>query len=406
MKIVFVEASAGQVLGGSLTGLLHFLAALDRKVYAPVLVLYEHKAVAAQVEADGIRVHVTERRKLPKEHGLQGSKTFQGAKKKAGLGQLMQVLRRLAAFFLESLPSAFRLIPILRRERPDLVHVCNGFRGNLDAIVAARLCGIPCVVHAKGFDKFSFLERWAAPGTAAAICMTAAIRDHCIAAGLRPPRYDVVFDGLHPSSFRIERTVEEVRSEFGIPDGARVVGVVGNIQPWKGQLVLLQAMAKLRPEFPNLHALIVGGVHSAGREYADQLSSFVQNNGLSEHVHFTGARDDVPDLMHAMDVVCHTSVRGEPFGRVIIEAMGVGRPVIATRAGGVPEFVADGVDGLLVTPGDVLELVGALRRLLGDPEQLEQFRAGAVEAAKRFGIERHTMEVTKIYGELTAVASQ
>jgi glycosyltransferase involved in cell wall biosynthesis len=405
VKILFVEASAGQVLGGSLTGLLHLLAGLDRGLYDPVVVLYEDKPVSKELERGGVPVHIVHRRKLAKQHALQGSKTFEGAKRRAGLGSVLQIVRRVASFCLETLPSAFRLVPIMRGEHPDLVHVCNGFRGNLDAIVAARLCGIPCIVHAKGFDKFSFVERWWAGGTAAAICMTAAIRDHCQLAGLRPPEYHVFFDGIAPESFRPKRTADEVRAEFGIASDAPLVGVVGNIQPWKGQHVLVQAINGLLPEFPDLCGLIVGGVHSAGHEYAEGLRTQIKNFGLEGRVVLTGARDDVPDLMQAMTVVCHTSVRGEPFGRVIIEAMSVGRPVVATRAGGVPEFVAEGVDGLLVTPGDVAELEQALRSLLGDPEKLERLRAGAVAAAGRFGIDRQVEEVSALYEQIAGRAA-
>ena len=115
---------------------------------------------------------------------------------------------------------------------------------------------------------------------------------------------------------------------------------------------------------------------------------------------FTGARQDVPDVMNAMDVVVHTSVRGEPFGRVIIEAMSVGRPVVATRAGGVPEFVHDGVDGMLVAPGDSGELAAVIERLLRDPALRARLAAGASAAVRNFSLDHHVAEMTRLYDRI------
>jgi glycosyltransferase involved in cell wall biosynthesis len=188
-----------------------------------------------------------------------------------------------------------------------------------------------------------------------------------------------------------------VREELGIDRDAPVVGVVGNIQPWKGQRVLLEALLRLRATHPRAVALIVGGAHRSGRGYADELRHFASAEGLEKNVVFTGARKDVGDLMNAMDVVAHTSVRGEPFGRVIIEGMCVGRPVVATRAGGVPEFVADGRNGLLVPAGDADALADVLRRLFDDAELRERLSSGALESVRDFAVEHHVDEISRIY---------
>lgn len=404
MKVLYVEASAGAVVGGSLTGLLHLVAGLDREKVQPSLVLFEDKPMVASLKADGVPVYLATRRKLPKEHALQSAKGFQAAKKKAGLAMLMQTARRLLAFAFETLPSAFGLLSILRASRPDLVHVCNGFRGNLDAILAARLAGVPCVVHNKGFDKLSFLEQAASQGVAASLSMTKAIEAHCRKGGLKPKTWLVSYDGIDPASFEAKREPAAVRKELGLAEGAPVVGVVGNIQEWKGQIVLVEALALIRDRFPTLVAVIVGGIHASGGDYAALLRRRVEELSLTERVLFTGARDDVPDMMRALDVVVHTSVRGEPFGRVIIEAMSVGRPVIATRAGGVPEFVQDGQDGLLVEPGSAEALAEALTSLLGDSARYETLKLGATKAAERFTIARHVQEVTSLYETLLGEA--
>jgi glycosyltransferase involved in cell wall biosynthesis len=402
VKILFLEASSGQVVGGSLTGMLELIGGLDRTRYMPVVVLYEEKPVTRQLRAQGIPVRIFSKRRLPKEHTLQEKTGYQHVKGYPGVTPLLRGARATLTFVFETLPAALRLASVFRQEAPDIVHVCNGFRGNLDAIVAARLCGIPCIVHCKGFDKHSYIERLVAPGVAAAVCMTVAIEDHCRAQQIRAPEYHVIYDGLDLERFRPTRGRDDVREELGIPRDAPVVGVVGNIQEWKGQHVLLEAMVEVVRAYPQAVALVVGGAHRSGRAYADSLRKFVAERGLGRNVVFTGARQDVPDVMSAMDVIVHSSVRGEPFGRVIIEGMSVGRPVVATRAGGVPEFVHDGVDGLLVQPGDPAELARVLIGLLQDTDLRRRLSQGAEQAVRNFSLEHHVEQMTRLYDRIAA----
>jgi glycosyltransferase involved in cell wall biosynthesis len=402
MKVLFLEASSGQVVGGSLTGMLQLIQGLDHRRYQPIVVLYEEKQIIRSLTAQGIRVRIFSKRRLPKDHSLQDRTVYKRAKGYPGVTPLLRSVRAAGTFLFESLPAALRLSQIFREEAPDIIHVCNGFRGNLDAIIAARLCRIPCIVHCKGFDKHSFIERLFAPGVAAAVCMTRAIEEHCRAEGIRPPEYNVVYDGLDLDAFRPTRARDDVREELGIDRDTPVVGVVGNVQPWKGQKVLLEALVELRASHRDAVALIVGGAHRSGRAYADELRQYVVANGLDKNVIFTGTREDVGDVMNAMDVVAHTSVRGEPFGRVIIEGMCVGKPVVATRAGGVPEFVADGRNGLLVPPGDAHALASVLRDLFNDPELRARLSAGALESVRDFAVEHHVEEVTRIYDRVAA----
>ena len=397
MKILFVEASSGQVVGGSLTGMLHLIGGLDKARYEPSVVLYEDKPVIRSLRAQGVKVRVFGKRRLPKEHGLQEKSAYKQAKGYPGVTPLLKGIRAAGTFAFETFPAARRFARVIRERDPDIVHVCNGFRGNLDAIVAARLCGVPCIVHCKGFDKHSFIERLFAPGVAAAVCMTKAIEDHCRSHRMAPPEYHVIYDGLDLEAFRPTRERGDVREELGVRGDAPVVGVVGNIQEWKGQHVLIEAVARMRSELPDITALIVGGAHRSGRGYEERLRQSVAEHGLESNVIFTGARDDVPDIMNAMDVVAHTSVRGEPFGRVIIEGMSVGRPVVATRAGGVPEFVEHEGSGILVEPGDPDALAAVLQRLLTDRAHYDKLAAGALAAVQRFSLQNHVGELSRLY---------
>ncbi|MBI5506852.1 MAG: glycosyltransferase [Deltaproteobacteria bacterium] len=402
MNVVFLEASSGSVVGGSLSGMLELLRGLDRRRISPFVVLYEHKPSTADLVAQGVPVRVFDKRRLPKQHGLEHSASYAKAKQIGAVGALMRGARALATFLVETVPAALRLARLVREARPDLIYVCNGFRGNADAIVAARILRVPCVVHAKGFDKFTFVERMLSRRVALCVSMTKAIEHHCRRGGMRPGAFTVVYDGLDLGAFRPARGAGEVREELAVAADAEVVGVVGNIQQWKGQRVLVDAIDLLRERRPRLVAWLVGGVHRSGLAYAEALRAHLRERGLERRVWLTGSRNDVPDLMAAMDIVVHTSVRGEPFGRVIIEAMAVGRPVIATRAGGVPEFVHEGRDALLTTPGDAAELATAIDRLLGDAGERARLAAAALESVQRFRLDRHVETMCALFEGVAA----
>jgi len=397
VKVVFLEASSGSVVGGSLTGMLELLRGIDRTKISPSVILYEHKPCIAELEAERIPVEVFARRRLPKEHRLQQARPYERAKRVGAVSSLLWLARTTATFLFETVPAAWRLRRMIAPMQPDLVYVCNGFRGNADAILAARLLRVPCVVHAKGFDKWTWVERWLSRSVAACVSMTRAIEDHCRAGGMRPGFFEVIYDGLDLESFQPVRSAVDVRAELGIAADAEVCGVVGNIQPWKGQHVLLEALDLLRDRRPRLIAVFVGGTHRSGAAYADELRTMASDRGLTARVVWTGARPDVPELINAMDILVHTSVRGEPFGRVIIEGMAVGRPVVATRAGGVPEFVHDGVDAVLVAPGDADALASCLDEILASRDRRENLMRAARVSAERFALARHVALMTAVF---------
>ena len=145
--------------------------------------------------------------------------------------------------------------------------------------------------------------------------------------------------------------------------------------------MLVEAMAAARPSIRARTASIVGGVHRAGESYAaDAARARRARSGLTTRVHFAGFRDDIPDVMNAWDVVVHASVRPEPFGRVILEGMLLGKPVIATAAGGVPRADrATGDTGFLVPPGDA----AALARVSAPPARPRRTKRSAVGARAR-----------------------
>ncbi len=196
----------------------------------------------------------------------------------------------------------------------------------------------------------------------------------------------VVPNGIDPSSFRKAggEQLRALRAGLGLTD-APVVGVFSRLAHWKGQHILLKALQKL----PGVQALIVGKPLFSGEVvYANDLRQLSIDLGVNDRVRFLGFRDDLADLMQLSDIIVHTSVDPEPFGRVIVEGMLADKPVIATRAGGALEIVDHQQTGVLVTPGDVDELASAIRNLLDEPETAARLaKAGRAKALRCYSVE-------------------
>jgi glycosyltransferase involved in cell wall biosynthesis len=185
-----------------------------------------------------------------------------------------------------------------------------------------------------------------------------------IDAGGRRSLVEVVPNGLAVEPFPVSR--QELRQRLGLPSGP-LVGVFSRLARWKGQHVLIEALAKL----PGVDGIVVGDALFGEQDYAAELKRLVAELGLGDRVHFLGHRSDVPLLMQAVDAMVHPSIDPEPFGRTLVEAMLAGVPVIATDAGAAPDILEHGRAGMLVPPGDAGALAEALDAVLVEPEILK-----------------------------------
>lgn len=384
--MLFVEASVGGVLGGSLTGILHLIERMDRRRFAPALVLYEMKHVVPALRADGVPVHILPPLPVP---------TPDGKRRRTARAWLRA--RELATVVA---PRARALARLFRAERPDVVYLSNALTTNLDGVVAAAVCGLPIIVHQKGLRRIGPVERLLSRWVDTCIGMTEEVTAHARAKGVRARRFVTIYDGINCDAFAPGGGVA-VRREFGIPEDAPLVGIVGHLQRWKGQLLVVEAVARAREQHPNLRCLIVGGVHRLGEDFATELRARIAALGLEDHVILTGARRDVAACMDAMDIVIHSSIRPEPFGRVLIEAMALGRPVIAPRLGGPCEIVADGETGILVAPRSAAALGDAIVALVGDPSRrLAMGRAARERVDHVFDIQHHVRAIEAVFDDV------
>jgi glycosyltransferase involved in cell wall biosynthesis len=214
----------------------------------------------------------------------------------------------------------------------------------------------------------------------------------------------VVADPVDLDRFHPRMAGDRIRRELGIGGAEPLIGMIGHLTPWKGHEVFLEIARGVADRMPRARFVVVGGsiyeTHGhAG--YPETLQQKAAALGLSDRVTFLGIRDDIPDLLAGLDVLVHAPTAPEPFGRVLAEALAVGRPVVAARCGGIPEVVEDGVTGTLVRPGDVVAFTASVVRLLEDPAMGRRLGvAGRLRAEARFGIEAHTAGVLEAYRTL------
>ena len=264
---------------------------------------------------------------------------------------------------------------------------------------AAVIAGIPAVWYQLGAPSSrSWMECAAAALPAAGIVVVsdsaaeaqATIRPH------RPQR--VVRPGIELSRFDVARLPPpgEARATLGLAADVPIIGIVGRLQHWKGIHVLIAAMARI----PDAHCVIVGGTHDLEPGYPVRLRRQIAAAGLERSVTLVGLQANVALWMQAMDVVVHASDR-EPFGIVILEAMALGKPVIAGDEGGPREIITDGIDGVLTRFGDEAALARAIRRYLDDPDFARSAGAAARVRAAEFGVTRFVTEFANAVSELS-----
>ncbi len=363
-RILFVQRPAG---GGSATGLCEVIRALDRTKYEPIVLFHVPSRYRSEVERLGARTLLLTDHLPPERPERTGVRFVRKVARGRAASQW-------TAFLTRQLPRARALSALIRREEIDLVYQNNNPSSNRTSILAAHLAGVPQVAQVRFFARYyPPIDRRLATVVATFLYMSSAIeKQFQDALGQPAERGEVLYEPVDFDLFSADpRAGARIRAEFGFGADDLVVSTVGRLVPWKGQDVFLRALGRLSEAIPALKGLVVGAPGASRREksYARRLRALAQRLGLADRVLFTGFRRDIPAVLAASDVVVHGSSRPEPFGRVVLEAMASGRPVVATDAGGVPEIVDHGVSGFLVPPGDPQRMAESIGLLLRDPDR-------------------------------------
>ncbi|MEH2221437.1 MAG: glycosyltransferase family 4 protein [Nostoc sp.] len=215
-----------------------------------------------------------------------------------------------------------------------------------------------------------------------------------IQAGGRSDIIEVVYNGFDPKKYQTDESdISKLQEKLGL-QGKFVVGHFSRLAPWKGQHILIDALAKCPQE---VTAILVGDALFGEQDYVQKLHQQVADLGLENRVKFLGFRSDIPQLMAACNLVAHTSTSPEPFGRVIVEAMLCGKPVVAAKSGGVMELVEQGLNGFLVTPGEPQELAQVIITCLQETEITATIANNAkTTASRRFDVATINQQIAQL----------
>ncbi len=300
------------------------------------------------------------------------------------------------------LSAAWKLSRLLKRLQPDVVHAHDphgvamaslalafggaAVRGRPPALVASRRVDF----HLQG----NSLSRWKHRQVDCFIAASEAIRQMLVADGVPADRTVTVHEGIDIDHVLAAPPVN-VHEAFWLPHHAPVVGNVAALVPHKGQRHLIDAAHLVVQQLPDVRFVILGE-----GELREHLEKQVRDLRLEKHVLLPGFRTDVLGCMKAFDVFVMSSVT-EGLGTSLLDAMACSRPIVATRAGGIPELVEDGVNGLLAPPRDAPALAQAMVRALSDAALRARLgAAGFARVRERFTLERMVAETAAVYARV------
>ena len=380
-KILFVQRSGG---GGSLINVLLLVKHLDHDRFQPTVLFYDPNPYEEDFRAAGAEVRIlnsalsvrSTSKRIPDDLRPDGDSR-----------RKFRAARRLNGFVQRDWRLARRIAEVIESVGADLVqsNICPS--ADRASILAAGLTRVRQISYSQFFTADeAWLDRPLSTLVDRYLCISESVRQQVRrAAGVREDKTRLVYAPFEFPDSTTTPAAAAVRESLGVNGRHRLIANIGRIVPWKGQDVFLRAFASIASAHPEARAVVVGsaGDKQAGQAFESELRGLVSDLGLGERVIFTGHRSDVEDIMSASDVVVHSSSEAEPLGRVIMEAIALEKPVIATGAGGVPEMVRDGETGSLVPPGDAEAMARALDSVLKEPARAAEMAVKARRAAER-----------------------
>ncbi|MDD5679706.1 MAG: glycosyltransferase family 4 protein [Candidatus Omnitrophica bacterium] len=370
LNILYIHEMSG--LGGAENSLLNLVEHMDKDKFKVFFVLPENGIFADKLRKLGIDVQFV---KMPRFRFLIGAD---------------KAIRR--------------LIGISREKDINLIH-SQSIRTNMYGAIVAKLQKIPVIWHARSLVEkemldldrlFSFLPD-------RIICNSKAVARRFEKNNRLIPKARIIYNGVDLGKFNSGIDSRRVKEEFGLRGDTAVIGIASRFSKNKGHEYFFEEARTLKKIFKgrDIKFLVIGGAVFKEDAYREQYLRKVANKlGLKDSVIFCGFREDMPELFNALDIFVLTS-RAEACGRVLLEAMASGRPVVATNSGGTPELVPDGKAGVLIAPSKPHALSAAIIELLKDAGKRQEMGVAARNwVEQNFSIERNVKETERAYFEL------
>jgi glycosyltransferase involved in cell wall biosynthesis len=385
-KILFIEKGVGE--GGSLVSLFYIIKRLNKDRFRPSVLCYSRTRFVDGLREGGVPCFVW----TPPTDSNPDLTVKRAARrmlnvKSTSESRLLTALGNIKRRWSVLRPSAAKMAALLKREKIDIVHANTGLYYSSDVIQAASMAGIPVVSYERGYQNLDRYHRRLVRQVSAFACCSQFMLDHYRDQGIPSEKSYLAYDAV-PLELYDPDTKPSLVSGTGSS-----VGILGRIIYWKGHKVFLQAAAMVLQRLPETRFFVVGD-----GPVRDELESHARTLGIDDHVVFTGQRDDVPGILASLDLLVHASTRPEPFGRVILEAMAMAKPVVATDLGAPREIVEDGVSGYLIPAGNPEVMAQRIVNILEDHRaSREMGRHGRRRAGQSFSIEKTVGKLEEIY---------
>lgn len=367
-RILYVHGI--DAIGGAERDLIALLKTLDRQKWEPHVVCPGTGPFRDQLHAIGVPTHAL---------------TLPPWRKPLEFLQRRSAVRRLGA--------------LVDQLDPAMIHVNDIWwvPHTVQAVAGHRATPVPIVAHVRQEIEPAKVRRYGLDRAAAVIAISRQVEQSLIAGGVSASKVRTIYSGIDLSVKQPPPDGPAIRQLLGIPNGAVLVGTVANLFPRKGYEVMLRALPTIVRVVPTAHYVIVGSDES---DYAARLKRLAQELKIADRVHIVGFQDPVQPFLASLDLYVHPALM-EGFGIAVVEAMAMGKAVVATTTGGLPEVVGQGETGLLVPPGDAESLAATVVSLLEDRARREQMgRNGMARAQERFSLDASVMHMEQLYDEV------
>jgi glycosyltransferase involved in cell wall biosynthesis len=289
-----------------------------------------------------------------------------------------------------------QLLRICRRERVQIWHG-HDYKSNALGLLLRPFWPMRLVTTVHGWVKetrrtplYYALDRFCLPYYESVICVSEDLRERCLACGVPAERCVLIENAIDTDEYARRRSAAEAKKEIGLAPQRLLIGAVGRLSAEKGFDILIRSVDQLLRSNHDVELVIVGE-----GDQQPQLQALVAELGRADRIRLLGYRSRLTDLYEAMDVFALSSLR-EGLPNVLLEALALEVPVVATRVAGIPRLIRDGENGLLVEPGSAAELTKALAGLLGDAELRQRLRQGGrqtIEERYSFAARMHKIRV-------------
>lgn len=294
----------------------------------------------------------------------------------------------------------WRLKQIITQEQPNIVHLHSRRGADILGGLAARLSGVKVVLSRRVDNPEPHLVvRWKYRLYDRVITISEGIFKVLMNAGVAPEKLVCVRSAVSPDGYRTRCNRSWFHKAFDLTENETVLAVIAQLIPRKGHRYLLHALPALLETFPRIRVIFLG---QGPQE--NSLRAQVNGMGLEDKVAFAGFRADLPKILPCLDLLVHPALM-EGLGISLLQAAGAGVPIVAVNAGGMPEAVHDGVNGLLVAAGDPPALIEAITKLLSDRELMMRMgQAGRALVASEFSVDRMVEGNLRVYRDLLSAS--